>query len=129
MSLSDGYKTEDYQKLIKSERYPDKEALILYYEALSYLKNNPDKAAHIFKKSLKLMDEDKFLKLKTYIKLLDINYNKLFIIHHNIEHQVALTSSLFPEAKRRRDKLWSAHMGRLHGLAALLGDALADGVL
>ena len=76
MSLSDGYKTEDYQKLIKSERYPDKEALILYYEALSYLKNNPDKAAHIFKKSLTLKDEDKFLKLKTYRKLLDINYNK-----------------------------------------------------
>ena len=30
----------------------------------------------IFKKSLKLKDEDKFLKLKTYRKLLDINYNK-----------------------------------------------------
>ena len=29
MSLSDSYKSEDYQKLIKSERYPDKEALIL----------------------------------------------------------------------------------------------------
>ena len=43
---------------------------------MSYLKNNPDKAASIFKKSLILKDEDKFLKLKTYRKLLEINYNK-----------------------------------------------------
>ena len=40
-----------------------------------------------------------------------------------------MSSGLFPVAVGRWDVLRGAHMGCLHGLAVLLGDGLADGVL
>ena len=76
MYISDSFKLDDYNKLIKSERYPEKQPLILYYMALTGLKNNADQAVFIFNKSLKLNNDDRSLKLRTYRNLLDINYDR-----------------------------------------------------
>ena len=76
MYISDSFKPDDYNKLIKSERYPEKQPLILYYMALTGLKNNADQAVFIFNKSLKLNNDDRSLKLRTYRNLLDINYDR-----------------------------------------------------
>ena len=68
-------KTDEYNALIKSARYPEKNSLIFYYEALSYLKSNPIKATLLFNKSLKFNNEDIQLKIRTYRNLQNITYN------------------------------------------------------
>ena len=68
-------KTDEYNTLIKSARYPDKNALIIYYQALSFLKSNPLKATLLFNKSLKFNQEDVPLKIRTYRNLQNIAYN------------------------------------------------------
>ena len=68
-------KTDEYNALIKSARYPEKNALIIYYQALSFLKSNPLKATLLFNKSLKFNQEDVPLKIRTYRNLQNIAYN------------------------------------------------------
>ena len=68
-------KTDEYNTLIKSARYPEKNALIIYYQALSFLKSNPLKATLLFNKSLKFNQEDVPLKIRTYRNLQNIAYN------------------------------------------------------
>ena len=68
-------KTDEYNALIKSARYPEKNSLIFYYEALSSLKSNPIEATLLFNKSLKFNKEDIQLKIRTYRNLQNIAYN------------------------------------------------------
>ena len=68
-------KTDEYNALIKSARYPENNSLIFYYEALSALKSNPLKATLLFNKSLKFNQEDIPLKIRTYRNLQNIAYN------------------------------------------------------
>ena len=68
-------KTDEYNALIKSARYPENNSLIFYYEALSYLKSSPIKATLLFNKSLKFNNEDIQLKIRTYRNLQNITYN------------------------------------------------------
>ena len=68
-------KTDEYNALIQSARYPEKNALIIYYQALSFLKSNPLKATLLFNKSLKFNQEDVPLKIRTYRNLQNIAYN------------------------------------------------------
>ncbi len=69
-------KTDEYNNLIKSARYPENNSLIFYYEALSALKSNPLKATLLFNKSLKFNQEDIPLKIRTYRNLQNIAYSE-----------------------------------------------------
>ena len=75
LNIIGNQKTDEYNALIKSARYPEKNALIIYYQALSFLKSNPLKATLLFNKSLKFNQEDVPLKIRTYRNLQNIAYN------------------------------------------------------